>query len=143
MQSEDPAPPIIVHTLAHALGALQAAARAGRPIVLLSAPDAGIYAGPGWWAALVEAARAAIPDARALALLDCGDRPGAALAAIRAPVEGIVFTGSGDAARRIAGIARQHGVRFVADRPAAALDLGGDFFADAAASERRCADFLG
>lgn len=143
MQSQDPAPPIIVHTLAHALGALQAAAQAGRAVVLVSAPDAGIYAGPGWWAALVEAARAAVPDARAAALLDCGDRPGAALAAIRSRVEGIVFTGGGDAARRLADIARQEGVRFVAERPAAALDLGGDFFGDAAASERRCADFLG
>jgi delta 1-pyrroline-5-carboxylate dehydrogenase len=143
MQSEEAAPSIIVHTLAHAEGALRAAAQAGRPVILLSAPDAGIYAGPGWWGALVEAARTAVPGADALVLLDCGDRSGAVLAAIRMQVEGVVFTGGGETARRLADIARLEGVRFVPERPAAPLDLGDDFFADAGASERRCADFLG
>ncbi len=43
-----------VHTFAHAAGALTtAAARAGRPITFSPAPppDAGIYAGPGWFRA--------------------------------------------------------------------------------------------
>lgn len=137
------APVVVVHTLAHATGALRATARAHRPIVLMSAPDAGIYAGPLWWTALVAAARAAVPDARASALLDCGDRPGAALAAIRSRVEGVVFSGGGEVGRRLAEIAHQQGVRFVAQRPVGGLDLGSDFFADAVASERRCADFLG
>jgi hypothetical protein len=75
-------------------------------------------------------------------LLDCGDRPGAALAAIRATVEGVIFSGRADVARRLADIARQHGARFVAERPAGALDLGREFFASAADSERRCAEFL-
>jgi hypothetical protein len=33
-------------------------------------------------------------------------------------------------------------VRFVTDRPAAALDLGEDFFASAEIIERRCSDLL-
>jgi delta 1-pyrroline-5-carboxylate dehydrogenase len=133
---------IVVYTLAHAVGALRAAARAARPVMLLSAHDAGIYAGPGWFGALVEAAREAVPDARLAALLDCGDRPGAALAAIRGHIEGVIFTGRADVARRLANIARQHGVRLVNERPAAGLDLGDDFFASAADSERRCTEFL-
>jgi hypothetical protein len=36
---------IVVHTVAHAVGALAAARRAGRPVTIVSAPDAGIYAG--------------------------------------------------------------------------------------------------
>jgi delta 1-pyrroline-5-carboxylate dehydrogenase len=111
-------------------------------VILASTADAGIYAGPGWFAAVVAAAREAVPEARFSALLDCGDRPGAALAAIRAQIEGVVFTGRADVARRLADIAQQHGVRFVTERPAAGLDLGDDFFASEAESEQRCADFF-
>jgi len=84
---------IIVHSLDQAVAALKAAARTGRPIVLSSAPDAGIYAGPGWFGAVVAAAREAVPDARFSAILDCGDQAGAALAAIRAQIERVIFTG--------------------------------------------------
>ena len=122
MQSAPPV--IIIHTLAHAVGALRAAARADRSVILLSAPEAGVYAGPGWFRALAEAAREAAPEARCSAILDCGEEAGAALAAIRAQVEGIVFAGRADVARRLADIARQHGVRLETARPAAALDLG-------------------
>src|SRR6266436_10394547 len=87
------APVIIIHSLAHAVAALSAAAEAGRRVTLASAPDAGIYAGPGWFSALVAAARAAVPAAQCAALLDCGDDAGAAQAAIRTGIEGIVFTG--------------------------------------------------
>ena len=140
MQSAPPV--IIIHTLAHAVGALRAAARADRPIVLLSAPEAGVYVGPGWFRALAEAAREAAPKARCSAILDCGEEAGAALAAIRARVEGIVFTGRADVARRLADIARQHGVRLETGRPTAALDLGPDFFASAELIEQRCAELL-
>lgn len=136
------APVIIVHSLPQAVAALRAAARANRPIVLASAPEAGVYAGGGWFRALVEAAREAVPGACFSALLDCGAEAGAALAAIRAQVEGVVFTGRADVARRLADIAGQHGVRLETDRPAAALDLGADFFAPAESLERRCAELL-
>lgn len=135
-------PAIVVYTLAHATGALRAAARAGRAVTLISAPDAGIYAGPGWFGAILDAAREAVPEALFSALLDCGDRPGAALAAIRAQVEGVIFAGRADVARRLADIAAQHGVRLVAARPVAGLDLSEDFFASETAVEQRCADFL-
>ena len=135
-------PVIIVHSLVQAIAALKAAARAGRPVVIASAPGAGSYVGPGWFGALVAAARETVPDARFSTLLDCGDDVGAALAAIRSEIEGVVFTGRADVARRLADIAHQHGVRFVTDRPAALLDLGDDFFASAEILERRCADLL-
>jgi len=53
-----------------------------------------------------------------------------------------VFTGRADVARRLADIARQHGVRLETSRPAGALDLGEDFFAPREILERRCAEFL-
>jgi hypothetical protein len=110
--------------------------------VLASAPNAGGYVGPGWFGALVTAAREAVPEARLAALLDCGENVGAALAAIRAEVEGVIFTGRTDVARRLADIARQHGVRFETTRAADALDLGDDFFGSQESLERRCAEFL-
>jgi hypothetical protein len=134
---------IIIHSLFQATAALTASARAGRPVALLSAPDAGGYVGPGWFKALVAAAREAVPDAPCSTFLDCGDNVGAALAAIRSEVEGVVFTGRPDAAHRLANIARQHGVRFETKRPADALDLVEDFFASREGLERRCAEFLG
>jgi acyl-CoA reductase-like NAD-dependent aldehyde dehydrogenase len=135
-------PVIIIHSLAQAIAALNVAARAGRAIVLTSAPDAGGYVGPGWFGALIAAAREAVPEARFSALLDCGDNVGAALAAIRSEAEGIVFTGRADVAGRLADIARQHGVRFETDRWATVLDFGEDFFASGDRVERRCAELL-
>ncbi len=135
-------PAIIIHSLAHAVAALSAAAEAGRLVVLVSAPEAGIYAGPGWFRALVAAARDAVPAAQATGLLDCGDDAGAAQGAIRAGIEGVVFTGRPEVAERLADIARQHGIRLLTERPAAALDLAAEFFAAPEALRRRCAVVL-
>jgi len=139
----DPVPAIIFHSLDHAVAALTAVVRTGRAIVLMSAADAGGYLGPGWFVALVAAAREAVPEARFTALLDCGDNTGAALAAIRAEVEGVVFTGRADVALRLADIARPTGVRFLTQLPAEVLDLVEEFFASPQDLERRCAEFLG
>ena len=110
--------------------------------MLASAPDAGGYVGPGWFSALVTAARETIPEARFSAFLDCGDNVGAALAAIRAEVEGVIFTGCADVVRRLADIAQQHRVQFETSRPAGARDLGDDLFASPESLERRCAEFF-
>jgi len=136
------APVVIVHSLGHAIAALTVAAGADRAVVLASAPGAGSYVGPGWFGALVAAAREALPESRFSALLDCGDDVGAALASIRSEIEGVVFTGCADVARRLADIARQHGVRLVTEHPAAVLDLGADFFLSPELLERRCAEVL-
>jgi hypothetical protein len=107
---------------------------------LLSAPDAGIYAGSGWFAALIAAARAAVPSAECSAILDCGDDAGAAQAAIRIGIGAIVFTGRPDVAARLGDIAEQRGGRLLTVGPVASLDLGGDFFGSPAALQQRVAD---
>ena len=135
-------PVIVVHSLAHAVAALSAAAEQGRPVVIASAPDAGIYAGSGWFGALLAAARAAVPAAAWTALLDCGDDAGAAMGAIRAGIEGVVFTGRADATARLADIAGQRGALLLTTRPEPALDLGVLFFADGETLRRRCAEIL-
>ena len=136
------APVIVVHSLAQAVAALKAAARAQRRVVIASAEGAGIYAGPGWFAALVAAAREAVPEANFSALLDCADEAGAALAAIRSGIERVLFTGDDEVARRLSDIARQHGVALVTERPQPALDLGDEFFAADQRLEARCAGIL-
>ncbi len=115
-------PAIVVHSLAHAVAALEAAAEAGRPVLLLSAVDAGLSAGAGWWREAIAAARSSAPTAeaalRSAALLDCGDDAGAAQAALRVGVEAIVFSGSANVAERLADIARQRGSRVRRDASA-------------------------
>jgi len=110
-------PVIIVHSLVQAIAALTATVKVGRAVVLLSAPGAGSYVGPGWFGALVDAAR-------------------------RSEIQGVVFTGRADIARRLADIALQHGVQFATNLPAPTLDLGDDFIASPEVLEQRCADLL-
>lgn len=109
----------------------------------MSAPDAGVYAGSGWWKALVATAREAAPGARFTAILDCGDDAGAAQGAIRAGIETIVFTGRADVAGRLSAIAEAAGARALTARPPATLDLQRWFFADIETLRRRCAEALG
>jgi len=112
-------------------------------VVIASAPRAAGYAGPAWFGALLDAARAAVPAARFRALLDCGEDAGAALAAIRTGISGVVFTGRADVALRLAAIAAQAAATLLTSRPEVALDLGDLFFADRETLRRRCAEILG
>jgi hypothetical protein len=87
-----PEPPsIVIHSLAHARIAIDAATDAGNlPVLLLSAPDAGCFMGSAWWLALMEAAAVGhihpIPN-----LLDCGDAAGRAMQALRLGQKGIIL----------------------------------------------------
>ena len=70
-------------TVVHGLDDARAALAAGIPVTLLSAPGAGLYAGCGWWRALIHAARTDCPDTPCLDILDCADGTGQAMAALR------------------------------------------------------------
>jgi hypothetical protein len=99
---------IIIHSLADARAALAAAWALKSPVVLASAEAAGGYAGPAWFKALVDQARAEFPEARATAVLDCGDEAG---------------TAGGAALKRLKDIAGQMGAAIETGRRPAALDL--------------------
>ncbi len=111
---------IVIHGLGHATAALAAAGELDVPVTLISAPGAAGYVGPAWFRAVIEQARAAHRDADITAVLDCGDMPGYALAALRDGAPIIRF--SGDTAAKIADIAAQYGALVIAERPEA-LDL--------------------
>jgi hypothetical protein len=75
-------PAIIVHGLPH----IRAALAPNRPVTLLSAPGAALYAGCGWWAALLTASAFTGP-----AFLDCADAPGRAWEGLKLGLRGIIL----------------------------------------------------
>ena len=84
-------PAVIVHGRADAVAALAKAAAEGTPLTLLSAPGAALYAGCGWWRALIESARTEFPNVPCVDVLDCADATGHALAALRIGVARLVL----------------------------------------------------
>jgi hypothetical protein len=115
---------VVVHSLAQARAAVAAAAALGRPVVLLSAPGAAGYAGPGWFAKLVDLAVESHPEAEVASVLDCADKPGLVLAALRQGLPAVRFTGRRAAAAKLAAIAADHGAELLTGR-IRALDLRG------------------
>lgn len=85
------------------------------PVVLISAPGASAYVGAGWFDALVVLARAAHPHADFESVLDCGDAPGHALAALRHGFKTIRYAGASQ--RQIEDIAAQSGAKVLRERP--------------------------
>jgi hypothetical protein len=117
-------PVIVVHDLGHARAALAAARDAGRAVVLASPPAAAATLGPMVFREIVAAARAAEPGVESLAVLDCGDAAGLALAAVRAGLEAVSLEAPDEVRIRVAEIAERAGTRLLAP-PRAGLDLGG------------------
>jgi hypothetical protein len=69
--------------IVHGADDVRLALSVGQAVTLLSAPGAALYAGCGWWQALVGQARAAATGVPVANILDCGDGAGQALAALR------------------------------------------------------------
>jgi hypothetical protein len=84
---------IVVHSLDHARAALDAAAGMKRSLTVASAPGAAMQAGPAWFKAVIDEARAAHPDVALTAILDCGGEPGAVMAGLRAGLKYFRFSG--------------------------------------------------
>ncbi|WP_282606693.1 hypothetical protein [Pelagibius sp. Alg239-R121] len=120
-------PVIIVHSFAHARAAVGAATELSRAVTLASAPDAGMQSGPAWFSSLIEQALDAVPGARELemiSLLDCGEKPGYVMAALRHGVKQICYTGSAETLAKLREIAEQLDANIITERPQG-LDLLG------------------
>lgn len=113
---------IVVHQRAHAEAALAAAEELARPVVLLSPPGAAAYLGAAYFQAMIARAVSDHPGARVLAVLDCGERAGDALGALRQGIAAVCFRGPPEVAGRLREIARQQGATVLEARPDA-LDL--------------------
>ncbi len=112
-------PPCVV---VHGLAQVRAALAPGAPVTLLSAHGAALYAGCGWWRALIARGRAERPDVPALDILDCADGSGQALAALRIGQQFLVLEAGAPGWAAVVAIAAERGGRVLAARPPA-LDL--------------------
>ena len=111
-------PVVVVHGLADARTVLAA----GRPVTLLSASGAALFAGCGWWRALVGRARAEFPAVAVDDILDCADAPGLALGAFRIGQRCIVLDPGAPGWSSVAAIAASLGGMVLTARPPA-LDM--------------------
>lgn len=116
---------ITIHGLSDARTALTAAQALRVPVTLISGPGAGSYGGPAWFNAVVREARAAFPDVRVTAILDCGDAPAHALGAFRAGTRAVRFTGRVDIADKLRDVAAELGAELITD-DVETLDLRGE-----------------
>jgi hypothetical protein len=105
---------VVIHGWADARAAL-AAARSR--LTLVSAPGAGGYAGAAWFAALAAQGMAAFPQVAQRWVLDCGDAAGHVLAALRAGVPAVVFTGAPELRERLASVAAACGAELLEEAP--------------------------
>jgi hypothetical protein len=95
--------------LDQARAALAALVPEDGPVLLESPPGAAGWEGIGWWLGLIERVVAEHPAFTLTAVLDCGDSPGLALAAIREGVRGIRLDAAPEVLAKIADIAGQAG----------------------------------
>jgi hypothetical protein len=89
----------------------------GAPVTLLSAEGAALYAGCGWWRALIGRARAECPDIPIDDVLDCADAPGLALGALRIGQRRIVLDPAAPGWSSVAAIAASLGGEALTSRP--------------------------
>jgi hypothetical protein len=106
-------PVVVVHGLADAHTVLAV----GAPVTLLSGTGAALYAGCGWWRALITLARAAHPDIPIHDILDCADAPGLALGALRIGQRRIVLDPASPGWSAVAAIATSLGGEVLTSRP--------------------------
>ncbi len=108
-------PAVIIHGLADA----RAAIAPGRPVTLLSAPGAGLYAGCLWWKAVVDAVR----HNGVMDIFDCADASGQAMAALRSGVHNLVLWQDAPDWSAVAEVADTLGGCVLTEAPPA-LDMG-------------------
>jgi hypothetical protein len=116
--TSDRYPAVVVHGLAHARAVLAV----GRAVTLLSAPGAALFAGCGWWCALVERARGEHPGVPIDDILDCADASGLALGALRTGQRRLVLSPGAPGWQSVATIAASLGGELLTARPPA-LDM--------------------
>lgn len=116
---------VVIHSLEHARAAMAAAAELEMQLILFSAEGAAGNAGPAWFRNVVDIARAEYPGVEVTAVLDCGDAPGYALAALRAGCPAIHFAGSRPVKAKIRAIAKSIGAA-LHERRGLMLDLFGE-----------------
>ena len=131
-ETSRPVPPAVV---VHGAADVERACAPGLKLTLLSAPGAAVFAGPGWWLALIRQSRARHGGLIAHDILDCADAPGLALAALRLGQRTLILDRACPAFDTVLTTATSLGARLQANRPDA-LDMA------VPGAERRLAAWL-
>jgi len=111
-------PAVVIHSLADARRVLAF----GQPVTLLSAHGAALFAGSGWWRALLRRIREEHRDIAITDILDCADASGLALGALRIGQLAIVLDAAAPGWSSVASIAASLGGEVLIVRPPA-LDM--------------------
>jgi hypothetical protein len=111
-------PAVVIHGLADARTVLAL----GRPVTLLSAQGAALFAGCGWWRAVIESAVREHPAVPVNEILDCADASGLALGALRIGQRTLVLSPDAPGWNAVAAIAVSLGGEVLTTRPPA-LDM--------------------
>ena len=114
--------PVVIHGIDHARASCKAALGNNQSLTIWSAFGASSYMGPRWFFEIIRLVRSEFPNLKILGILDCGDQPGDALAAIETGVEALALTAKPAALRSIREIADQANVN-LHRRPSHKLDL--------------------
>lgn len=91
-------------------------------MTLLSSAGAALFAGSGWWRALIDRARSEFPVVQFSDILDCADASGLALGALRIGQRSIVLHAAAPGWSSVAAIAASLGGEVLTFRPVA-LDM--------------------
>ena len=83
---------------------------------MLSAPGAALFAGCGWWRAVIERARGEYPGVPIDDILDCADAPGLALGALRIGQRRLVLSPTSPGWQSVAAIAASLGGEVLTSR---------------------------
>jgi hypothetical protein len=94
-------PRVVVADWRQAQQQLQTARQQARAVFLCSPHGASSYLGAQFWKALQDRAEAEFPDLQFTLALDCADRAGDVMAALRAGVRHVIFTGREDVAGKL------------------------------------------
>lgn len=105
-----------VHDYNQARSALVAAEKYSLDLALLADPGAATFGGVGFLAALGDLVDREV-------VVDCGDRAGLALAALREGMKDIAFDGAAQANAALSSIANAEGACVRAEMPQADIDL--------------------
>ena len=101
----------------HGLGDARAALAPGRPVTFLSARGAALYAGSGWWRALIDHARGEFPAIAIDDILDCADAAGLAVGALGDGQRRIVLDEGAPGWGAVTAIAASLGAEVLTSRP--------------------------
>ena len=116
---------IIFHNLRQAECSLEASVDLSCHVFLLTAPGAARYGGPEYFWAMVQAAYDRYPQAKATALLNCGNDSALAQMALHIGWRHLVLSGRGSVRTKVQQIAEAYGGKVLA-RPPKSFDPGPD-----------------